>query len=142
MKLLLLILALALCGCTTMQLEPVWQATHVIDIAQTFHGVGMDSKCYYEADPITSRITGTHPSESGILAWGIGYAGLHYVVSRLLSDRAPQWVGQLWSWVSLADNGYAITHNYSIGIRIGAPNAPCGSATGPRQANLIPRDRG
>ena len=134
------ILALALCSCSTMQIEPAWQATHALDIAQTYHGVGMDSRCYYEADPVTSRITGTHPSQGGILAWGIGYAGLHYVVSRWLDGHAPRWVALTWSWVSLADNVYANVHNYQVGIRIGAPNAPCG-AEQPRR-RITPRNPG
>ena len=122
-----------------MQLEGAWQASHAIDIAQTIHGAGMDSHCYYESDPITRHITGTHPSQSGILAWGIGYAGFHYAVSRFLDAHAPPWIAQTWSWLSLADTAYANVHNYSVGIRIGAPNTfqpPCGAG---QQQHLLTR---
>lgn len=103
-----------------MQLDGAWQAVHAVDTVQTYHA--MSDPCYVEADPITRRIIGSRPNDAHVIAWGVGYAGFHYGVSRLLDAYAPRWISQAWGWATLADNTMTDFHNASIGIRIGAPN--------------------
>lgn len=103
--------------------EGVWQGLHVLDVATTIHGPAMDHRCYYEADAVTSRLIGQHPSVAGVVAWGAGYAALHYGVSAGLADAgAPRWVQWAWQAFNIEDTGRAVVNNFRIGIRIGSPN--------------------
>lgn len=102
--------------------EGVWQGLHVIDVATTINGPALD-RCYYEGDPVTSRLIGRHPSVGGVVGWGIGYSALHYVVTAELSEHnAPRWIQWVWQAVNIEDTGRAVVNNFRIGIRIGAPN--------------------
>lgn len=126
MKPLLLIAAVMLTGCVTLPEvnstgEVVWQTLHAADVAQTIRGAVQDP-CYAEGDPLTRRLIGSKPSTAGVMVWGLGLGALHYGVHRLLEDRAPAWVDTAFEAVSVAGQASIDYHNYSIGVRIGAPN--------------------
>jgi hypothetical protein len=129
MKHLLAIIILALCaGCTTLDLttvdeygEGAFQAEHLVDVIQSTHGAAEDP-CFSEGDPVTRAITGAHPSQGAVLAWGVGYGALHYGITALLLDNGHDKLAAIWEAASIIDTASVIDHNYSVGIRIGAPN--------------------
>jgi hypothetical protein len=102
-------------------MESAFQAAHLVDIAQSFHGAASDP-CYTEADPVTKRLTGMRPSQAGVVAWGVGYGALHYGVAKLLLDNDHPNAALVWEAVTLGDTLREVKRNVSIGIRIGAPN--------------------
>jgi hypothetical protein len=120
--------AVCLSGCATLHdfnsgAELAWQAAHLVDVLQTEHGAASDV-CYYEGDPVTSAIIGKKPNRGAVAAWGIGFGGLHYIVTDALQEFGWERVATMWEAATIIDTADVIGHNYSIGIRIGAANKP------------------
>lgn len=117
---------LALTGCASLRdfndgTETAFQAAHIVDVAQSFHGAASD-RCYLEGDPVTRGLIGAQPSHAGVIAWGVAYALVHYGVHSWLEEQGYEKLDAIWQIGTLADTAYAVGKNYSIGIRIGAPN--------------------
>ena len=83
---------------------------------------GMHDSCVREGHPLTGLLIGKRPSTSKILAYGGGSAYLHLFVSDVLRDRGKTTAYRWWQAISLVDTGYSVGKNWSIGIRLGAPN--------------------
>jgi hypothetical protein len=115
------LLTLSACADLPTTLEGGWQAAHLVDVAQTFHGAASD-RCYKEGDPVSRALIGEHPSHTGVVLWGVGYAVAHYVVTSWLEEHAPRWALYAWQGVTLVDAVRTDVHNYSVGVRIGRPN--------------------
>ena len=129
-RLLLIICISSLSGCAVYEdmspLEKAWQMANIIDIAQTVDGAVLDSSCYYESNPLTSRVIGKHPSLEKLLLWGAGTSMLHaYVGKKLDNSKLPRWTKFAIRSVDLGLKMDTVAHNYSIGVRIGAPNKSC-----------------
>lgn len=116
----LAVLLLLLTGCASVG-EPVFQTVHLVDTIQTFHGAASD-KCYGEADPVTRRLIGSEPSHAGVIAWGVGYAALHYGITRWLTETGHDRIATVWEVLTIADTARDVGRNIEIGIRIGRPN--------------------
>jgi hypothetical protein len=120
--------AMCLSGCASLHTfnngaEVAWQAAHLVDVLQTEHGPAMDP-CYGEADVVTRAIVGVHPNQGAVAAWGIGFGGLHYIVTDALQEFGWERVATMWEAATIIDTADVIGHNYSIGIRVGAANKP------------------
>ncbi len=101
--------------------ELAFQAEHLVDTMQTVHGAAMDP-CFSEGDPTTKALIGAHPSQAATIVWGIGYGAVHYGITAWLLDNGHDRIAAVWEAASVIDTAAVIDHNYSIGIRIGAPN--------------------
>jgi len=65
---------LLLSGCQSMgRDEMTWQMLHAMDVAQTLNAAS--DPCYKEDAWLTKRLIGEQPSDSEVLAWGVGTAG-------------------------------------------------------------------
>lgn len=128
--------ALLLTACTDLppisHAEGTYQALHLIDVVQTEHAAASDP-CFYEADPVTSRLIGQKPSHAAVAAWGLGDAIVHYAVSSWLSSLGWTRTEAAWQLLTISDAGYSVGHNFAVGVRIGAPNV--------QNANCPYRDR-
>ena len=115
---------ICLCGCQSVSREEwVWQALHTIDVAQTLNAA--DDPCYVESAWLTQQIIGEQPSNGEVLAWGVGTAFIHMLISRTLESRdAPQWVQKAWSVTTIAHSAYAVNNNYREGVRMWGDNDP------------------
>lgn len=127
---LILLLCLALWGCADMQhfnrgAESAFQVANLVDMAQTLHGPGDDS-CYRENEPLTRLLIGSQPSSTAIVAHGVAYGLIHYGVTHWLESHGHEYWAAAWEAVTIADTGTAVAHNYTIGIRLGAPNTDQG----------------
>jgi hypothetical protein len=121
----LLILTIAMAGCQSMnefqRRELAWQSLHAVDIAQTMKAA--HDPCYVEQAWLTQKLIGEQPSDGEVLAWGIGSAALHYVVSKTLEQtNAPAWIQKVWSYGSISYAGFTVADNYSNGIRLTKDN--------------------
>lgn len=101
--------------------EAVFQTEHLVDVLQTLHGAGTDP-CFSEGDPTTKALIGAHPGQAAVIVWGIGYGALHYGITEWLLDHDHDRIAAVWQAASIIDTASVIHHNYSIGIRFGAPN--------------------
>lgn len=118
--------------------EAAFQVEHLVDVVQTMHGAASD-KCFSEGDPLTRRIIGAHPSQAATLVWGAGFGALHFGITDWLLSNGHDRIAAVWEAASIIDTAAVINHNYSVGVRIGAPNhddAAClkyygGEPTGP-----------
>lgn len=108
---------LLLGGCQSMDREEMtWQMLHAMDVAQTLNAA--NDPCYKEDAWLTKRLIGEQPSDSEVLAWGVGTAVIHAWVSGSLEDRgAPRWVQKLWELGTLGHTSYAIGSNHEAGVR-------------------------
>ena len=127
MKALLILTTLLLTGCSTnpysdmSTYEKVWQASHLIDVAQT-HKVARDP-CFMEVDPVTSKVIGENPSTKNVLIWGAALSYGHAHASKWLDNKDwPDWVKNSIRVVDLGIKYDAVTNNYNIGIRLGKNN--------------------
>ena len=113
-----------LCGCQSMgRDEWAWQALHVVDIAQTLNAAS--DPCYVESAWLTQQMIGEQPKHGEVLAWGVGTAVIHMLVSRALESRgAPTWLQRTWSVTTIAHTAYAVTNNYHEGVRMWGDNDP------------------
>ena len=108
-------------GCAELpkQLPPselVWQALHAGDVAQT-NQIAKNPDCYREANTVTSRLIGEHPGQGDVLAWGIGTAVLHGLITVWLENADVQpWVRTAWATVSIGATGYTVADNMAQGI--------------------------
>jgi hypothetical protein len=101
--------------------EIAWQAMHAVDIAQTMKAAR--DPCYVEDAWLTKKIIGEQPSDGEVLAWGVGSAVIHYVVSKTLeSANAPQWVQKVWSYGTISYTGFTVADNYNNGVRLFSDN--------------------
>lgn len=125
MKILVLSLLCLLSGCTALQLpeERAWQTLHLVDALQT-HDAASDG-CHRESHPVTQTLIGEQPSPGRVIAWAGASAVFHAMVTELLLGNEHPRLARWWNYLTIADSAYAIGHNYSIGIRIGAPNRGC-----------------
>jgi hypothetical protein len=119
---LLLFAGSLLAGCQTMSnQEKTWQALHAVDVAQTLSAAR--DPCYQENAWLTRRLIGRQPSDTAVLAWGVGTAAFHAWVSHELDARsAPTWLRMVWELGTLGQTAYAIGSNYDTGVRIVADN--------------------
>ena len=109
--------------------EATWQTLHAVDLLQTFSATR--DHCYYESDPITSRLIGHDPSAGQVLAWGVGAAVLHSLVSDALRKRdSPKWVRAAWDITTISRTGYTIANNHQNGIRVDGANQPVQGCSG------------
>ena len=106
-------------GCQSLELsgeEVTWQALHAMDIAQTLSAA--DDPCYEEDAWLTQKLIGKQPSDAQVLAWGIGTAVGHALVSHSLEAmNAPKWVQKAWGYGTLSYTGYTVANNYDNGVR-------------------------
>ena len=109
-------------GCTALRSphEQAWLALHAVDTAQTVD-IAHDP-CYIEAHPVTRALIGERPSDAQVAAWAIGTAALHVGVTQWLLDHYHPKLARAWSYVTIGEKAWAIGHNISLGIRLGAPN--------------------
>lgn len=116
------LLLIALCGCETIRRpeELAWQAVHVADVLQTMTIPG--DPCLVENDPLTRTLIGRKPSKAGVIAWGVGSAGVHLLVSNALRESGYDGAYRAWQFVSIGAAAYTVGNNHAIGIRIGKPN--------------------
>lgn len=123
MRALLILIALAFTGCASLpelsKTEIAWQSLHAIDAVQTYRA--SRDPCFEEGTALTEALIGDNPSAEAVVGWYVGTAFAHYAVSSWLEDRAPR-LHTLWQFVTIADVGYAVGNNHSIGIRIGSHN--------------------
>lgn len=129
-KLPIAISLLMLSGCTSLPqvnqgAQYVFQVANIVDTIQTVHGAASDS-CYAEADPITRRLIGEHPSATAVVAKGVGYALVQYGVGRWLSTNGHEYLNTAWQALTIESVGSAVANNIRVGIRIGAPNTDQG----------------
>jgi hypothetical protein len=114
-----LVCLLLLGGCQSLELssqEVSWQALHAMDIAQTLSAA--DDPCYQEDAWLTQKLIGKQPSDAEVLAWGIGTAIGHMMVSHTLNVmNAPQWLQKAFSYGTLSYTGYTVANNYDEGVR-------------------------
>lgn len=106
-------------GCQSLELsreEVSWQALHAMDIAQTLSAA--DDPCYEEDAWLTQKLIGSQPSDAEVLAWGIGTAVGHALVSHSLEAmNAPGWLRKAWSYGTISYTGYTVASNYDEGVR-------------------------
>lgn len=121
-------LYLALSGCSAVPLTRVnqtleggYQVAHLVDTLQTLHGPASD-RCYQENDMATRGMIGRLPSKTGVVAWGLGEAAVHYGVYRLLADNGHNYLASAWEAVTVTATVSAVASNYQLGIRVGAKN--------------------
>jgi hypothetical protein len=126
-KLLLIVLllgwaALALTGCTSLRRpeELAWQGLHVYDTLQTMNMA--DEPCYKENSPVTRAVLGADPSKGRVVAWGVGASLVHAGVSDWLITHEHPGAYRVWQTLTFVDTAIAVHGNYSIGVRVGAPN--------------------
>ena len=123
--------ALLLAGCATWSTETkysegAWQALHAADVAQTLQ-IARNPDCFYEKDPVTSRLIGKHPSQGAVLAWGAGTAAAHAIVTHELEKHdAPRWVRRTWQAVTIGGKAQVVGANWSIGLRFGGVEKQAG----------------
>lgn len=128
----MLVVAFALSGCAALRDnldltsadeygEGAFQVEHLVDVIQTMHGPAEDA-CFSEGDPTTRAIIGAHPGQSSVFIWGVGYAAIHYGITAWLLDHDHDRIAAVWEATSIIDTAAVVDHNYSVGIRIGAPN--------------------
>ena len=86
------------------KLEYAWQALNIIDTAQTAHC--LDKGTCEEANPLI----GKHPSTGKLIAYKAGMGAMHFGVTRLLQEIAPEWV-RPWEIVSVAVQGGVVVAN-------------------------------
>lgn len=127
------LVALTLSGCASLPQinaggEVLAQLTHAIDTAQTYKGAASD-RCYEEGDSITGHIIGARPSHAGVVAWGFGYAAVHYGIYKLLAEHDHDWLAAGWEAVTIGTNARAIGNNISVGVRLGSHNLDIGCAS-------------
>lgn len=101
--------------------EGVFQIEHVVDTLQSLHGAASD-RCYVEGDTFTKAITGAHPSQGATIVWSVGFGLLHFGITDWLLSNGHDRIAAVWEAASIVDTAAVIDHNYSIGIRLGAPN--------------------
>lgn len=113
-------------GCQSLDLssrELTWQSLHAVDVAQTLSAA--EDPCYEEEAWMTRRLIGRQPSDAEVMAWGVGTAVGHLMVTNLLERMdAPRWAQRLWSYGTISYTGLTIGSNYDEGVRIGGDNEP------------------
>lgn len=109
-------LAFMLAGCSSVpRAELAWQALHAVDVAQTVQIARSD--CFWEDDPITSKLIGEHPSTGEAIAWGVAWGGLHLGVTRMLEAwEAPRWAQVGWQALTIGNTLSAVKNNIDQGI--------------------------
>lgn len=106
-------------GCQSLELsreEMTWQALHAVDIAQTLSAA--DDPCYQEDAWLTQKLIGKQPSEAEVLAWGVGTAVGHALITHSLEAiNAPKWVQKAWGYTTISYSAYTIVDNHDNGVR-------------------------
>jgi hypothetical protein len=126
MKLLTLLSCLMLTGCAELRSpsypEIAYQIANGYDFAQTVN-TARGAKCgYYEKDPVTSQIIGTHPTVPAVEGMWAAQALGHYLISNWLDREidatdSDAWRGVRIIWFALT-LGNAV-HNDVANARIG-----------------------
>lgn len=111
-------------GCASLSREEIaLQTLHAADVMQTLQ-IAKNTCNYSESDPITKKIIGENPSESSVLAWGVGSALLfHYVSQR--ADEAEGWKRAAWYGAMLLTRGQIILGNEKEGIHLTSVDKEC-----------------
>lgn len=145
--LIVVLLLLFLCGCTTTPgvfprehgsrvAEKVWLTLDAVDTMQTVQ-IARNPTCFREANPVAATMYGSeHPSARTVAVTNVVLALVHSSVSRWFDDgvaRAqarhddsvgPWYVGRIaWHTVSILGTGAAVAGNFSKGI--GPTSARC-----------------
>jgi hypothetical protein len=104
-------------GCQSLdRQELTWQTLHAMDVAQTLNAAS--DPCYKEDAWLTKRLIGSQPSDTEVVAWGVGTAVFHAWISTALEERgAPVWVQKVWELGTLGHTSYAIGNNHEAGVR-------------------------
>ena len=122
--------AFALCGaiavttgCAASPQEKVWQAMHLVDVAQTINGAARDD-CFQEENPITRRLIGRKPSTDAVIVWGVAMAIAHYSLDRWLTrtGRADQPGWRALRYLAVAEKGFTVGRNHAEGTRVFGDN--------------------
>ena len=87
-------------------LEASWQILNVADIYVTDKAIEQGGK---ELNPVI----GSHPSDDELVAWGIGFAVLHYFVTGYLQDKNPT-IKKYWLWGSNIVKAGAVGYNITV----------------------------
>ena len=122
MKWMIFACAIAVSGCQSLDsAEVTWQSLHMIDFAQTYNAI--DDPCYVETNFFTQRLIGEHPTETQVMAWGIGTAVTHWFVAEMLDYYdAPIWLGLAWDLGTIGQTGYTVAQNRDAGVRMWGEN--------------------
>lgn len=118
MRRLLTPLILCLTGC-----ETTFQVLNAVDFSQTVN-TARRPDCYEEGDPLARAIIGEHPSEAGVIAYGVAYGAAHYAISAWLDRQVEAtdddgwiWIRKGWHLVTIIGAADNVIHNHSIGLR-------------------------
>ena len=127
-----LLACIALSGCAGMELNPykdlstmgkVWQAGHVIDLAQTLEIV--NDPCYKEGRKETAFYIGEQPSKARVLLWGAGSSYLNAQIDQAVErSDLPEWGKTTIRAFQIGVKYNDVFNNHEIGIRIGTNNKP------------------
>lgn len=61
----------------------------------------------------TNIILGDYPTGQKVFAYGLAYAGLHYVISRLLPNN---WIRDAWQYTTIGIEAHAVYYNWKINL--------------------------
>jgi hypothetical protein len=119
--------------------EAAYQALHAVDFAQTIQ-IARSPNCYHEADPLTKRLIGEHPSEGQVrAAWALT-STVHLAVTGWLDREVDATDSKAWriargTWhvLTIADAGREVVRNRSLGLM------PFGGNACPRVPTPSPR---
>lgn len=116
MRHILLIALISLSGCASMSTEEkVWQGMHAIDTLQTLQ-ISRNPECFKEADPITSRLIGKHPSEGKVIAWAITSSYLYHKMAEKV-EKSDSFISKAGFYgFTLLTKGITIGNNERIGL--------------------------
>lgn len=103
--------------------EVLWQALHVMDVAQTIKGPAKDP-CYHERNFITKTLIGKYPNTDKVIIWGIGWGLLHYQYSKWLDNtkKLKPSVKTALRFLDFTSKGITITNNVYSGITVFTKN--------------------
>lgn len=111
-------------GCHSVELsreEISWQTLHAMDIAQTMSAAS--DPCYEEDAWLTQKLIGRQPSDTEVMAWGVGTAVGHVLVASALDAwNAPEWVQKAWSYGTISYTGFTVANNHNEGVRMFGDN--------------------
>jgi hypothetical protein len=110
------LLALLLSGCAEVPREEyAYQAIHLVDVAQTVQIAR--SSCFHENH--SAMLIGDHPSVSGALAWGLGFAAGHALITKEMRRHDwPQWLQWTWQSLTVGAAAYDVKNNHDQGIGV------------------------
>jgi hypothetical protein len=126
MKIITVLIAVLLCGCSSMSRpEIAWNVLHVVDVAQTINGPASDP-CYRERAPTTRFLIGERPHRDNVIAWGVAASVMHYFAFRWVENSDwPDGVKVALRSIDLTYKGHTVVRNHNAGIRPFGDNVSC-----------------